>query len=117
MQPYGTSATSESISLSFKESAYYGLQDKAKLSFYSSNISDETFLTFSITSTSDPVGYQQEVIYYSSSVLGNGVVGFTKGLTKDGFIHVENGDTVYASYTSGSGKQYTAKTVWYLNEK
>ena len=103
---------SEYVSLSFDISGYYGVKDKAQINFYQRDLASESLVTFTITSTSDAVGYQQKATYYSSSNLDNALVGFTTGDTRDGFIHVGAKDTVYATYVSGSGKKYVAKAVW-----
>ena len=103
---------SESVSLSFDISHYYGEKDKAQIRFYNNGLESESLISFMITSTSDAIGYRQDAIYYSSNKLDNGLVGFTTGDTKNGFIHVSAKDTVYATYVSESGKKYVAKAVW-----
>lgn len=102
----------ESVSLRFMLNRYFGVEDKAQIQFSSSNLTSESFVTFTITSTSDSVGYKQEATYFSSYRLDNGLVGFTTGKTQNGFIHVTAKDTVYATYVSESGEKYVAKTVW-----
>ena len=103
---------SESVSLSFDISHYYGEKDKAQIRFYNNGLESESLISFMITSTSDAIGYRQDAIYYSSYRLDNGLVGFTTGDTRNGFIHVSAKDTVYATYVSDSGKKYVAKAVW-----
>lgn len=103
---------SESVSMNFMEKHYYGVTDKAQISFYSGCTETESIVSFSVKSTSDPVGFKLQSIYYSSYKLNNALVGFTEEDTREGFIHVEAKDTVYATYVSESGKEYVAKTVW-----
>jgi len=59
----------ESVSLNFDMSNYYGVKDKAQINFND-----------------------------------NGLV--------SGYIHVNDKDTVYATYVSERGKKYVAKAVW-----
>lgn len=110
VRPY--ESASENITFRFRDTLYAGISDKATLYFYNSDMKSGSNLTFTITSTSDPTGFSLQSAHYSSSILDNGSVGFTTGTTKDGLIHVETGDTVYATYISPLGKKYVAKTVW-----
>ena len=66
MYPY---SMTESVSLNFDMSNYYGVKDNAQINFND-----------------------------------NGLV--------SGYIHVNDKDTVYATYVSERGKKYVAKAVW-----
>lgn len=110
-------STSESVTFKFKNNSYFGIADKATLNFYSGNLNSQTSITYTVTSTSDPVGYTQSAIYYSSSLLDNGLVGFTLGKSGNGYIQVANGDSVYATYISYSGKKYKTSIIWYADLK
>ena len=109
MYPY---PMTKSVSLNFDMSNYYGVKDKAQINFNDNGLVSESIVSFTITSTSDTAGFRQDAIFYSSYKLDNGIVGFTTGESRNGYIHVNDKDTVYATYVSESGKKYVAKAVW-----
>ena len=76
----------ESVSLNFDMSNYYGVKDKAQINFNDNGLVSESIVSFTITSTSDTAGFRQDAIFYSSYKLDNGIVGFTTGESRNGYI-------------------------------
>lgn len=97
--------------IAFRDSVYYGLTDKASFGI-TGNITDKSpYITLNVTSDSDPVGYTQDVIAYSSEPYNN-TIGFTFGKSGNGFIHVSGPEKVYVSYSDDIGREMSATIKW-----